>query len=77
MPSFIISCPAAKWPQVKAYFLKAAPNQTLGEGEEQLSDDDWIKRKILLMVKSQVIKGMRMEQEEETVQPTDDALTIS
>lgn len=76
MPSFTINCPAAKWPQARGYFLKGAPNQTLESGNP-LSDDDWIKHKILLMVKGQVVRGMRMEQEEQATRPTDDAFTIS
>jgi len=76
MPSFTINCPADKWPDAKRYFLLAAPNQTLNEGEANLSDDDWIKHKILLMIKGIVVKGKRIEQEEQTQQPVDDAFTI-
>ena len=35
----------------------AAPNQTLGDGEANLTDGQWIKYKIMLMIKNQVIKG--------------------
>lgn len=76
MPNFTITCPADKWEEAKKYFLLASPNQTLEEGEEQLSDNDWIKKKILLMVKSQVVMGKRMEQEQQAQQPIDDAFTI-
>jgi len=76
MPSFTINCPVEKWPQARAYFLKSAPNQT-EDSDTPLSDDDWIKHKILLMVKGQVVKGMRMEQEEQAQKPVDDAFTIS
>ena len=76
MPNFTISCPANKWEDAKRWFLLSAPNQTLEEGEANLSDNDWIKHKILLMVKSQIVKGKRIEQEAEAVSPVDDAFTI-
>jgi len=77
MPSFTISCPADKWEDAKRWFLLAAPNQTLNEGEANLTDNDWIRHKILLMVKGQIVKGKRIEQESKAVSPVDDAFTIT
>jgi hypothetical protein len=42
-----------------------------------MSDNEWIKYKILLMVKSRIIKGKKIEQEEQSQQPIDDAFTIT
>ena len=77
MPKFTINCPDDKWEDAKKYILLAAPNQTLNEGEANLSDNDWIKLKILLMMKGLVVTGKRMEQEERASQPIDDAFTIN
>ena len=76
MPSFTITCPADKWEDVKRWFLLASPNQTLNEGEANLSDNDWIKAKILLGVKAHIVRGKRLEAEQEAVEPIDDAFTI-
>jgi len=85
MPSFTINCPADKWPERRRLFLKGAPNQLidtseyekLSEEEKVISDNKWISHKILLMVKGVVAKGFRIEQEEQEVQFTDDAFTIT
>lgn len=75
MPEFTIKCSADKWPAVRENFLRAAPNQTL-ESNNPMSEDDWIKHKILLMAKGQVVRGKRMKQEEEASKPTEEDLTI-
>ncbi len=77
MPKFTINCPDDKWEDAKKYFLLAVPNQTLNESEANLSDNDWIKLKILLMVKGLVANGMRIEKEEQAQEPIDDAFTIT
>lgn len=76
MPSFTITCPADKWEDAKKWFLLDAPNQTLNTDEANLSDNDWIKSKILYDVKAHIVRGKKIEHDQETQQPTDDAFTI-
>ena len=77
MPSFTISCTTVKWDEVKPFILLAAPNQTLEPGEPNLSDNDWIKHKFLLMVKSLVIKGKNIARDNAELPLEDDAFTIT
>lgn len=78
MPSFTINCSAADWPRAKELFLKGAPNQTTEANDPvPMTDDEWVEYKILLMVKNQVVRGLRIEQEEQAEQPADDFFTIS
>ncbi len=77
MPSFTISCSTAKWNEVKPYILLAAPNQTLEPGEANLSDNNWIKYKFLLLIKGLVTKGKHVAREQAQNPFEDDAFTIS
>ena len=58
-----IDLPDTKWIDYKRWFLLSSPNQTLEPGEANLSDNDWIKHKIILMIRGQVLSGKRIEQE--------------
>ena len=77
MPQFTINCPPDEWEEEKRYFLLGAPNQTLGPGEANLSDNEWIKQKLLLLAKSPGARGRKIEQEEQAQPPTDSAFTIT
>jgi hypothetical protein len=57
--------PAAKWPTYKKYFLIAYPNQTLNEGEANLTDNQWVKYRIKLFAKNAYRRGKRIEWEEQ------------
>ena len=76
MATFTITWPDDTIEQDKLDFLLAAPNQTTGEDEENLTDLQWIKRKIILMVKGTVMQGRRMRQEAEAESLTEPEITI-
>jgi len=76
MPQFIINCSTEKWNEVKPYILLAVPNQTLNPDEANLSDNEWIKYKILMMVKNLVIRGKQIAANEASIPIEDDAFTI-
>lgn len=46
----------SKWEEFKNHFLITHPNQTL-EGDNPLSDEDWIKYKIFLFTRGAYEKG--------------------
>jgi hypothetical protein len=64
MPKFTIDWPNVNFAQDLKDFIRSNPNQTLGEGEENLSDGAWAKRKIILWLKGQVQKGAEKRLEE-------------
>ena len=64
MAQFTINWPNANITQDKEDFLRANPNQTLNEGEKNLTDLQWIKRKIALLILGQVERGARQRIEE-------------
>ncbi len=43
MPQITLSVPDAKWPEYKKYFLIAFPKE-----DQSLTDEQWIKRRILM-----------------------------
>lgn len=50
----------AKWNDFKKYFLIIHPNQTL-DTDNPLSNDDWIRYRILLFARGSYEKGLTQE----------------
>lgn len=76
MPKFTIDWPNETFDQDKEDFLRVNPNQTLNEGEENLTDGQWIKRKIMLWLKGQVIRGRIERLESAREKPIEPEITI-
>ena len=62
--------------QDKEDFLLAAPNQTL-EQETPLTDIQWIKKKIAMMTKGQVMRGRRERLEAAMETPTEPDIEVT
>ena len=75
MPSFTITWPDDTFVQDKEDFLLAAPNQTL-DRDEPLTDNEWIKKKIVLMAKGQVMRGRRERIEAAMESPVEPMIEI-
>jgi hypothetical protein len=60
MASMTITIPAEKWETYKEHFLNTYPNQTT-DSDNPLTDEQWIKRRILLFVKGAYTKSMNDE----------------
>ncbi|MHC4643804.1 MAG: hypothetical protein ACYS32_19345 [Planctomycetota bacterium] len=70
MPSVTLNIPTAKYTEYKKYFLLTHPNQT-----DDLTDDQWIKHRILLFAKGAYQKAKRVEWEEGGPIVDDDIIT--
>jgi hypothetical protein len=71
MPSMTVTIPNDKYPTFKEYFLKTYPNQTEDIANPlkfgytaPLTDDQWIKYRILLFLFNGYAKAKRTEWEE-------------
>jgi hypothetical protein len=70
MPQMTITISPAKWATYKKYFLVVYPKQT------DESDDEWVKHKILMLVKGIYKKGLQMEHEAGPPTPDEDIVEI-
>lgn len=62
MPDITLHIPGNKYDAFKKYFLMVHPNQTL-DSDNPLSDDKWIKFRVLLFARGSYEKGFTQEYE--------------
>lgn len=63
MAAITLTIPGNKWDTFKRCFLLTHPNQTLNS-DNVLSDDDWVRYRILLFARGAYQKGLAREYEE-------------
>lgn len=77
MPKLIINWPDDNFAQDKEDFLRINPNQTTNKGEENLTDNQWIYRKIVLWIKGEVIRGQKERFAEAQQEPIGSEITVN
>lgn len=63
MAVIALTVPGNKWADFVKYFMMVHPNQTL-DSDNPLSDDDWVRYRILLFARGSYEKGFAQEFEE-------------
>lgn len=63
MAVIALTVPGNKWPDFVKYFVMVHPNQTL-DSTSPLSDNDWVRYRILLFARGAYEKGFTQEYED-------------
>lgn len=70
MPTIVLTIPGNKYDTFKRYFLLTHPNQTTN-GPNPISDDDWIRLRVLLFAQGAYIKALTAEHTQSNLPPID------
>ena len=75
MPSYTISMTNEEWIVAKPLMLLAAPNQ-LADQDPPVSNNDWIKKKLDLIINNWIGRGAQMQADAAAVEPEYPKFTI-